>query len=76
MILNICLQFKRTVSYYFEKVFESVRGEKHPEFGAVHLQALKRVLQELQVALERRGLGLDTFDSIQEIGRASCRERV
>ncbi len=59
--------FPETLDYHFQKVIQCARTGENAEFGAANLKMIKRALRDFQSALERRGLGLDTYDVVQDI---------
>jgi hypothetical protein len=59
--------FPETLGYHFQKVIQCARTGENAEFGTANLKMIKKALQDFQSALERRGLGLDTYDVVQDI---------
>jgi hypothetical protein len=59
--------FPQSLNYHFQKVFQYIRSEENAEFGRINLKPIQNALQDFQSALERRGLGLDTYEIVQDI---------
>lgn len=57
--------FPDTLSYHFEKIFEASRDPELAMLGKINLDMISKALGRLREALERRGIGLDTYDSIK-----------
>jgi hypothetical protein len=55
--------FPQTLTYNFEKIAESVHGNKPPEFGTIHVRSVAEVVERYKAALGERGL-LGAYDSI------------
>jgi len=55
--------FPQTLTYYYEKISESIHGGKPPEFGALHVKLVSEAIEKLKNMLMTRGL-LDAYDSI------------
>jgi hypothetical protein len=52
------------LSYCFEKIFAGTGGRENPSLAESHVREVKRVVQALRDALARRGIEIDTYDSI------------
>lgn len=46
--------FPETLSYYFEKVYESILGNHGWEYGAIHVSLICEIVEEFQTALANR----------------------
>jgi len=57
--------FPNTFSYHVRKIFESIGKSDHAEFGKINLQQLKEVMDKLKESLQKRGIEIDTYDSIK-----------
>jgi hypothetical protein len=55
--------FPQTLSYYFEKIGESIHGSKSSEFGAIHVKIIAETVDRFKDALSERGI-LEAYDSI------------
>lgn len=56
-------------SYAFEKMGEAILDNRPLEFGRMGVQIVERSLKDLETALKKRGLDINTYDSIKEIYR-------
>jgi predicted HTH domain antitoxin len=59
--------FSSTLDYHFEKVFESIFKSKSASFGEINLQQIDKTLDAFREALEKRGIELETYDSINYV---------
>ncbi len=59
--------FPPSLGYSFEKIFGSARGTDHPAIGEVSLRSVAQTLQAFQDGLQKRGIELETYDSIDHI---------
>jgi transcription termination factor NusB len=59
--------FSSTLDYHFEKVFESIFKSKPASFGEINLQQIDKTLDAFREALEKRGIELETYDSINYV---------
>jgi len=59
--------FPPSLGYSFEKIFAGTREREDPSLAESHVREVKRVLQTLRDVLARRGIGIDTYDSIKHI---------
>jgi hypothetical protein len=57
--------FPDTLSYYIEKIFENIGKLDHAELGLVHVKLVKKVMDKLKGTLQKRGIEIDTYDSIK-----------
>jgi len=57
--------FPDTFSYYIQKIFESTRKSGHAELGLMHVKLVKEVMDKLKESLQKRGIEIDTYDSIK-----------
>ena len=57
--------FPDTFSYYIEKIFESTRKSEHAKLGLMHLKLVKEVMDKLKESLQKRGIEIDTYDSVK-----------
>ncbi len=46
--------FPETLHYYFEKVYESIRGNHGWEYGAIHVSQIREIVVKFNAALENR----------------------
>ena len=49
--------------YYFEKIYESIHGNKPTEFGSIHVKLIAETVETFKNQLEKRGI-LKAYDSI------------
>lgn len=59
--------FPDTFSYYIEKIFGNIGKSEHAEFGLRHVKLVKEVMDKLQESLQKRGIEIDTYDSIKDL---------
>jgi len=57
--------FPDAFSYYIQKIFESTRESGHAELGLMHVKLVKEVMDKLKESLQKRGIEIDTYDSIK-----------
>ena len=57
--------FPATFSYYIEKIFENVGKSEHAQLGLMHVELVKEVMDKLKESLQKRGIEIDTYDSIK-----------
>lgn len=57
--------FPDIYSYYIDKIFENIEKSGHPELGLMHVKLLKGVMDKLKESLQKRGIEIDTYDSIK-----------
>jgi hypothetical protein len=57
--------FPDTLSYYIEKILENIGKLDRPELGLVHVTLVKKVMDKLKGTLQKRGIEIDTYDSIK-----------
>jgi len=57
--------FPATFSYYIDKIFESVGKSEHAQLGLMHVELVKEVMDNLKESLQKRGIEIDTYDSIK-----------
>jgi hypothetical protein len=57
--------FPDTLSYYIEKILENIGKLDHAELGLVHVKLVKKVMDKLKETLQKRGIEIDTYDSIK-----------
>lgn len=57
--------FPDTLLYYIEKIFENIGKLDHAELGLVHVKLVKKVMDKLKRTLQKRGIEIDTYDSIK-----------
>jgi len=62
---NLEVVFPDALSYYIEKIFENIGKLDHAELGLVHVKLVKKVMDKLKRALQKRGIEIDTYDSIK-----------
>ena len=53
------------VSYAFEKIFEEIRGDFSRGLGSWAVDQLRKSLDDFGALLKARGLGIDSYDSIE-----------
>ena len=59
--------FPDTLSYYIEKIFENIGKLDHAELGLMHVKLVKEVMGKLKESLQKRGIEIDTYDSIKDL---------
>jgi len=57
--------FPATFSYYIDKIFESVGKSEYAQLGLMHVELVKEVMDNLKESLQKRGIEIDTYDSIK-----------
>ena len=57
--------FPDTFSYYIEKIFENIGKSEHAQLGLMHVESVKEVMDKLKESLQKRGVEIDTYDSIK-----------
>lgn len=57
--------FPDTFSYYIEKIFENIGKSEHAKLGLMHVKLVKEVMDKLKESLQKRGIEIDTYDSIK-----------
>jgi len=57
--------FPDTFSYYIGKIFENIEKSEHAELGLMHVKLVKEVMDKLKESLQKRGIEIDTYDSIK-----------
>jgi len=57
--------FPATLDYYFQKVFEATRRPEHHEFGAMHVDLIRRCIAKLKDALAERGI-VDAYEPLTD----------
>jgi hypothetical protein len=57
--------FPDTFSYYIEKIFENIGKSEHAQLGLMHVELVKEVMDKLKESLRKRGIEIDTYDSIK-----------
>ncbi|MBA3062474.1 MAG: hypothetical protein FP833_05930 [Atribacteria sp.] len=57
--------FPNTLSYYIEKIFENIGKLDRAKLGLVHVKLVKKVMDKLKESLQKRGIEIDTYDSIK-----------
>lgn len=55
--------FPPALDYYFEKIYQSVRDDSSWQYGAVHIELIREILDRFQTALEERQLA-GVYDSV------------
>lgn len=46
--------FPGTLSYFFEKIYESARADRSWEYGALHVTLIREVVEKFKAALAKR----------------------
>jgi len=59
--------FPNTFSYYIEKIFENIGKSKNAKLGLMHVKLVKEVMGKLKESLQKRGIEIDTYDSIKDL---------
>jgi len=57
--------FPNTLSYYIEKIFENIGKLNCAKLGLKHIRLVKKVMDKLKDSLQKRGIEIDTYDSIK-----------
>ena len=53
------------ISYYIEKILENIGKSEHAKLGLMHVKLVKEVMDKLKKSLQKRGIEIDTYDSIK-----------
>ena len=56
--------FPPTISYYFEKLYESIHGKTSPQFGAMHVKLVAEAVERFKALLAERGSS-GAYDSVE-----------
>jgi len=59
--------FPDTLPYYIEKIFENIGKLNHAELRLMHVKLIKEVMGKLKESLQKRGIEIDTYDSIKDL---------
>ncbi len=59
--------FPRTLTYQFEKLFASTRGEEPIALGLWSIEEIQKMLEVFSARLNARGIALETCDPIKAI---------
>ena len=57
--------FPPTFSYYIGKILESTGEPAYAKVGLMHVKLVKEVMDKLKESLQKRGIEIDTYDSIK-----------
>ena len=57
--------FPDTLPYYIEKIIENIGKINRAKLGLVHVKRIKGIMGKLKESLQKRGIGIDTYDSIK-----------
>lgn len=57
--------FPNTFSYHFNKIYEAIGSPKQAEVGIIDFKQLKKILDELKEAFQKRGIEIATYESIE-----------
>lgn len=64
--------FPPSLDYYFEKLYEAACGNESSEFGTLHVNQIREVVERFQAALAKRQL-TKVYDNIEyRIGQIKC----
>ncbi|MDD4976857.1 MAG: hypothetical protein PHY93_21055 [Bacteriovorax sp.] len=57
--------FPNAFSYYIEKIFQNIGKSDNAKLGLRHVKLVKEVMDKLEESLQKRGIEIDTYDSIK-----------
>ncbi len=55
--------FPKVLHYYFEKVYEAIRGTNTAGLGSIHIKLISKAIETFKAKLEKRGI-LKAYDSV------------
>jgi len=59
--------FPDSLDYHFQKLLESTEMKEQNELGSINLQQIKKSLEDFRETLIKRGIELETYDSIRYV---------